>query len=100
MAICGYAPLIADRHVIIHRHRLNGDHVRQAAGRPPPAGPPGGREADQRQRPRLRQTDIVTGAGPGGGPDTKTVDARNATTFDDFFAFDPTFLGGIFVGGL
>jgi hypothetical protein len=37
-------------------------------------------------------TDIVTGAGPGGGPH---VIARSRL---DFFAFDPAFLGGVFVG--
>ena len=42
---------------------------------------------------------IVTGAGPGGGPDTRVVNSTATTTLTDFFAFDPAFLGGIFVGG-
>jgi len=37
-------------------------------------------------------TDIVTGAGPGGGPHVI------APSRVDFFAFDPAFLGGVFVG--
>jgi hypothetical protein len=43
--------------------------------------------------------DIVTGAGAGGGPHTTVVDRTGTTTFASFFAFDPSFLGGVFVAG-
>jgi hypothetical protein len=43
--------------------------------------------------------DIVTGAGPGGGPHMTIVNGTGATTFASFFVFDPSFLGGIFVAG-
>ena len=43
---------------------------------------------------------IVTGAGPGGGPHVKVWQVvNNVTTLQQsFFAFDPAFLGGVFVG--
>jgi hypothetical protein len=41
---------------------------------------------------------ILTGAGPGGGPDTKVVNSSDTMTLAEFFGLDPTFLGGIFVG--
>jgi hypothetical protein len=37
---------------------------------------------------------IITGAGPGGGPHVNAFDAAGLS----FFAFDPAFLGGVFVG--
>ncbi|MSR31086.1 MAG: hypothetical protein EXR99_06210 [Gemmataceae bacterium] len=40
--------------------------------------------------------DIVTGAGPGGGPNV-SVFAINGTPLQSFFAFDTTFRGGVFV---
>ena len=43
--------------------------------------------------------DIVTGTGPGGGPHAKVLNESGTTAIDSFFAFDPTFLGGVFVGG-
>jgi hypothetical protein len=41
---------------------------------------------------------LVTGAGPGGGPHVKVWVANSALTLQSFFAFDPAFLGGVFVG--
>jgi serralysin len=43
-------------------------------------------------------TDIVTGAGPGGGPHVKVFDGRNITnTLFSFLAFDSAYSGGVFV---
>jgi hypothetical protein len=42
--------------------------------------------------------DILTGAGFGGGPHVKAFDLANNTTPLDFFAFDPSFNGGVYVG--
>jgi hypothetical protein len=47
--------------------------------------------------------DIVTGAGPGGGPHVRIFDGATGNQLpnpqDSFFAFDPRFNGGVFVGG-
>lgn len=43
--------------------------------------------------------DIVTGAGPGGGPDVRLIDGTTMQQIDHFFAFDPLFAAGVFVGG-
>lgn len=40
-------------------------------------------------------SDIVVGAGPGGGPRIKVFSGRNLTVLRDFFAFEPTFSGGV-----
>jgi predicted outer membrane repeat protein len=49
------------------------------------------------------QTDIVTGAGPGGGPHVRIFDGRTGqqltNAFDSFMAFSPSFNGGVFIGG-
>jgi hypothetical protein len=45
------------------------------------------------------QWSIITGAGAGGGPHMAVWDATTLTTLDSFFAYDPLFTGGIFVGG-
>lgn len=48
------------------------------------------------------RADIITGAGPGGGPHVRAFDGTGqplADAFDSFFAYDPSFTGGVFVGG-
>jgi hypothetical protein len=42
--------------------------------------------------------DIVTGAGPRGGPHLKVFDGKSLATLENTFSFDPTFVGGVFVG--
>jgi hypothetical protein len=49
--------------------------------------------------------DIITGAGPGGGPHLRLFDGKTGlqlqqNAIDSFFPFDPSFTGGVFVGGL
>jgi hypothetical protein len=39
--------------------------------------------------------DIVTGAGPGGGPNVRVFDGRNNQIILDFMAYAPTFAGGV-----
>ena len=39
--------------------------------------------------------DIVTGAGPGGGPNVRVFDGRNNQLILDFMAYAPTFVGGV-----
>ena len=41
--------------------------------------------------------DIVTGAGPGGGPHVKAFDAADLSVLLNFFAYDPGFRGGVLV---
>jgi hypothetical protein len=49
------------------------------------------------------KADIITGAGPGGGPHVRIFDGGTGNpltnAFDSFMAFDPSFSGGVFVGG-
>jgi len=42
---------------------------------------------------------ILTGPGPGTGPTVRTFDGATFSQVSEFFAFDPLFPGGIFVGG-
>ena len=46
------------------------------------------------------RADIVTGPGPGGGPQIRIRDALSLADLDSFFAFDAAFAGGIFVAGV
>jgi hypothetical protein len=43
--------------------------------------------------------DIVTGAGPGGGPQVTVFDGSTLQVLDSLFAYSPSFPGGVFVGG-
>jgi hypothetical protein len=45
------------------------------------------------------ETDIITGAGPGGGPQVTFFNGITLTQLDSLFAFSPTFSGGVFVTG-
>lgn len=42
--------------------------------------------------------EIVTGAGPGGGPHVRSMELVNLTQTASFFAFDDDFNGGVYVG--
>lgn len=42
--------------------------------------------------------EVVVGAGAGGGPHVKVLDGRTGQPLRSFFAFDPSFTGGVFVG--
>jgi serralysin len=44
------------------------------------------------------KADIVTGPGPGQPPEVKVFDAVSLAVLDDFFAYDASYLGGVFVG--
>jgi len=41
---------------------------------------------------------IITGPGLGGGPDVRVWTDNGATILHEFLAFDPAFIGGVFVG--
>ena len=41
--------------------------------------------------------DVLTVAGPGGGPDVRTFDDHGHPE-DQFFAYDPSFSGGLYCG--
>jgi hypothetical protein len=45
----------------------------------------------------LGRAEIVTGAGPSGGPHVKVFDAQTATALQSFFAYDANFSGGVTV---
>jgi cyclophilin family peptidyl-prolyl cis-trans isomerase len=40
-------------------------------------------------------TDVVTGAGPGGGPNVKVFNGADGSLFNSFFAYDAGFRGGV-----
>lgn len=42
--------------------------------------------------------ELIVGAGAGGAPHVRVIDASTQTDIHSFFAFDPSFLGGVFVG--
>jgi hypothetical protein len=42
--------------------------------------------------------DIVTGAGPGGGPQVSVFDGESRQLLESFYAFNPSFAGGVSVG--
>ena len=42
---------------------------------------------------------VVTGPGPGGGPDIETF-SPTGTRLSGFFAYDPGFTGGVFVASV
>lgn len=42
--------------------------------------------------------DIITAAGPGGGPHVKAFRGIDMVVVDSFLAYEPNFLGGVFVG--
>src|SRR5439155_11747220 len=42
--------------------------------------------------------DIMVGAGAGGGPNVTVFNGLNAANISSFFAYDPTFLGGVRIG--
>jgi hypothetical protein len=44
------------------------------------------------------KADIITGVGPLRRPEVKVFDAVTLAVIDDFFAYNPTYLGGVFVG--
>jgi hypothetical protein len=41
--------------------------------------------------------DIITGAGPGGGPHVKVFSGANTSELASFFAYDPSYTGGVYV---
>jgi hypothetical protein len=43
------------------------------------------------------RADVVAAAGPGGGPRVSVLDGLTGAAEDNFFAFNPDFLGGIAV---
>jgi FG-GAP-like repeat len=43
------------------------------------------------------RADVITGAGPGGGPHVKVFDAGSGTVIRQFLAYDPAFRGGVAV---
>ena len=46
------------------------------------------------------RVEVVTVAGPGGGPDVRTINPLTMQQVDDFFAYDMRFGGGLYVAGV
>jgi hypothetical protein len=46
------------------------------------------------------RAEIITGAGPGGGPEVRAFSFKNPVPIRDFFAFPPNFMGGVFVASI
>jgi hypothetical protein len=44
------------------------------------------------------RADILTAAGPGGGPHVRVFDGLSAAQLDSFFAYEANFPAGVFVG--
>jgi hypothetical protein len=42
--------------------------------------------------------DIITAAGPGGGPEVRVFSGKDGSALQSFFAYDPNFGGGVYVG--
>jgi hypothetical protein len=45
------------------------------------------------------RADIITGAGPGGGPHVRVLDGRNLADLAGFYAYSPAFTAGVYVAG-
>ncbi|RIK74189.1 MAG: hypothetical protein DCC68_23530 [Planctomycetota bacterium] len=45
--------------------------------------------------PTFAAADIIVGAGPGGGPQVKVFDGQTGATTQSFFAYGPSFTGGV-----
>ena len=45
------------------------------------------------------RADIITGAGPGGGPHVRVFDGATGAVIREFFAYALGFTGGVLVGG-
>jgi hypothetical protein len=43
------------------------------------------------------KADVITGAGPGGGPHVRVFDGPTGTPIRSFFPYDSRFTGGVFV---
>ena len=41
------------------------------------------------------RADIITGAGPGGGPHVKVLSGADLSQLASFYAYDPSFTGGV-----
>jgi serralysin len=43
-------------------------------------------------------TDLITAAGPGGGPQVTIFSGKDSSVLQSYFAYDPKFHGGVYVG--